>query len=81
MRDVMQFGRALPGAISGGSMTQTMTRSVPPLSEQVSISLVNTRLRHGIPFMGAVGLSASVLPRLWRGTMRTRCLKLGANTH
>jgi hypothetical protein len=30
--------------------------------------------------MGASGLSESTLPRARRGTIRDRCLKLGANT-
>ena len=40
----------------------------------------NTRLRRCIHDMGALGLTLSTLPRVERGTIFPRCLKLGANT-
>ena len=44
------------------------------------MSMAKTRLRRCIQLIGAVGLSLSTLRRERCGTMRLRCLKLGANT-
>jgi hypothetical protein len=49
-------------------------------SGQVSMSMAKTRLRRCIQFIGALGLSLSIRVVVRRGTMRMRCLKLGANT-
>jgi hypothetical protein len=58
---------------------QAMIHNVPPHSGQVSMSIAKTRWRRCIQLMGAGGWSA--LMRLGRyGTMRLRCLKLGAKT-
>jgi hypothetical protein len=44
------------------------------------MSMANTRLRRCIQLMGAGGLSVLTMLRDRRGTMRLRCLKLGAKT-
>jgi hypothetical protein len=57
-----------------------MTRSFPPQSGQVSMSIANTRLSRCAQLMGASGLSLSTRPRGRRGTTWGRCLKFGAAT-
>ena len=63
-----------------GSSMHAMTRSLPPHLGQVSMSMEKTRFSRRIQLIGAVGWSLSTLPRGRCGTMRARCLQLGANT-
>ena len=66
--------------ISCGSSIQAITRSLPPHSGQVSISIVNTRLRRYIHVMRAGGLLVSKGLLLRNGFNLAGCLQFGAIT-